>query len=756
MVDWGYYGFGVTAVPSRATNVVDVAAGGNHALALRGDGTIVGWGNNLSGQINIPVTASNLVAVAAGLNHSLALRANGTLMAWGDASHGQSNIPRPATNIIAIACGDNHSLALRSDGAVFAWGDNTYGQATVPVGTSNMVAVAATGFGSMALVGDGPPVITTPLVDRVVLSGANAPLRVAAVGTRPLYYQWLLNGNAVLGATNSILLVTNVQSDNAGLYSVVVSNALGVATSSQFSLNLVPLVITTQPGSQSVLAGSDVSFTVAAGGQNPIEFHWLFNGEPLDGATNSTLSVTNVQPAQAGGYAVVVTNASCVLTSSMAVLRIVPLAITAQPQSQSVPMGSTVSFSVTAAMQGPFSYQWFFGGTALPDGTANPLVLSNVQPEQAGSYSVQVSNQWGTTNSANATLSVLDLDAWGSNSDGQGVVPAGLTNVLGIASGYYHNVALKSDGSVLAWGSWSFGATYANQVPGLTNVVGVGAASDDSIALKGDGTVIVWGYNIDGEGNVPLDLTNAVAATGGESHLLALRSDGTVTAWGKDDYGQTNVPPGLSNAVAVAAGGAHSVALRRDGTVVAWGRNDVGQCTVPADLTNVIAIGAGYLHTIALKDDGTIVAWGGNDYGQTNVPVGLSNVVAIAGGVWHNLALLNDGSVTAWGRNDYGQSTIPPGLRAVAISAGDFHSLALASTTPPILQALVSAPALSNGVFSLNVPTQSGRVYELEYKHSLDETNWTVLPLVAGSGRPEILTDPTADGAQRFYRIRRW
>jgi hypothetical protein len=77
-------------------------------------------------------------------------------------------------------------------------------------------------------------------------------------------------------------------------------------------------------------------------------------------------------------------------------------------------------------------------------------------------------------------------------------------------------------------------------------------------------------------------------------------------------------------------------------------------------------------------------------------------------------------------------------------------------TTPPILQSLVSAPALSNGVFSLSVPTQSGRVYELEYKRLLDETNWTVLALVAGSGRPEVLIDPTADGAQRFYRIRRW
>ena len=63
---------------------------------------------------------------------------------------------------------------------------------------------------------------------------------------------------------------------------------------------------------------------------------------------------------------------------------------------------------------------------------------------------------------------------------------------------------------------------------------------------------------------------------------------------------------------------------------------------------------------------------------------------------------------------------------------------------------------LSADGFRVSLPTQSGRVYRLEYKHSLADADWTALPLVAGTGHERTLTDPTATGAQRFYRVRRW
>ena len=109
------------------------------------------------------------------------------------------------------------------------------------------------------------------------------------------------------------------------------------------------------------------------------------------------------------------------------------------------------------------------------------------------------------------------------------------------------------------------------------------------MALKADGTVVAWGFNDHGQTNVPLGLSNVVAVGTGDYHSLAVKADGTVVAWGWNNYGQTNVPAGLTNVIAVTGGGDHSLALKADGTVVAWGYNSFGEATVPAGLSNVTA-----------------------------------------------------------------------------------------------------------------------------------------------------------------------
>jgi hypothetical protein len=131
-----------------------------------------------------------------------------------------------------------------------------------------------------------------------------------------------------------------------------------------------------------------------------------------------------------------------------------------------------------------------------------------------------------------------------------------------------------------------------------------------AVALKSDGTVAAWGDNYDGQTTIPKGLTNVVAIAAGVSHTVALKSDGTVMAWGDNRFGQTTVPVGLTNVVAIAAGVFHTVALKSDGTVVAWGRNHSDQTTVPKGLTNVVAIAAGSAYTAALKSDGTVTTWG--------------------------------------------------------------------------------------------------------------------------------------------------
>ncbi len=201
----------------------------------------------------------------------------------------------------------------------------------------------------------------------------------------------------------------------------------------------------------------------------------------------------------------------------------------------------------------------------------------------------------------------------------------------------------------------------------------------------------------------------------------------------------------------------HSLAVKSDGTVVAWGYNGSGQTNVPVGLSNVVGVAGGLYHSVALVGDGTVRAWGYNAFGQTNVPTSLTNAVAIDAG-WHfNVALKSDGTVVTWGQNTVGQASVPSKLtNVVAVSAAFNHTLALVGNAPPVTNAQMSNPTLSTNGFSVSVPTQSGRVYRMEHKSSLADAEWTALPLVAGNGINLVLTDSTAAGSQRFYRVRRW
>jgi len=253
--------------------------------------------------------------------------------------------------------------------------------------------------------------------------------------------------------------------------------------------------------------------------------------------------------------------------------------------------------------------------------------------------------------------------------------------VVAIAAGGWHNIALKSDGTVVGWGNY-----LGSDVPAdLRGVIAIDGGAYHNLALKGDGTVVAWGLSGDSALNVPFDLTDAVAIAAGGAHSLALKSDGTVIGWGQNGFGQINIPSNLTDVVAISAGYLHSLALRSDGTVIGWGSNNSGQINIPSGLTDVVAIDAGEDHNLALKGDGTVVAWGDNYFGQSTVPSGLADVIAIAAGRDHNLALKSDGTIVAWGRNDDGQISVPPGLtNVVAITAGMDHSLALLpSNTAP-------------------------------------------------------------------------
>ncbi|MGJ5819554.1 InlB B-repeat-containing protein [Paludibaculum fermentans] len=155
LTGWGDGLSGQITAPNGITNIVDVAAGAEHTVAMLGTGKVVAWGDNTRLQTQVPGSLSNVVSVAAGGNHTLALVSNGQVVAWGDNRSGQTTVPGSLPAIVAVAAGQNHSLALTSAGAVVAWGANGSGQTTVPAAVQNAVAIAAGGDHSLALLRDG-------------------------------------------------------------------------------------------------------------------------------------------------------------------------------------------------------------------------------------------------------------------------------------------------------------------------------------------------------------------------------------------------------------------------------------------------------------------------------------------------------------------------------------------------------------------------------------------------------------------------
>ncbi|MGD9612549.1 MAG: discoidin domain-containing protein [Kiritimatiellia bacterium] len=151
VVMWGDNGWEQRNMPAGLSNVVAIAAGANHSLALKSDGTVAGWGRNFYGETAVPPGLSNVVAIAGGYFHSLALKSDGTVEVWGLNAGRQMKVPDGLSNVLRIATFNNHNLALRSDGTVVAWGSNT----NVPAGLSNVVAIAAGTDHSLALKSDG-------------------------------------------------------------------------------------------------------------------------------------------------------------------------------------------------------------------------------------------------------------------------------------------------------------------------------------------------------------------------------------------------------------------------------------------------------------------------------------------------------------------------------------------------------------------------------------------------------------------------
>ena len=288
-----------------------------------------------------------------------------------------------------------------------------------------------------------------------------------------------------------------------------------------------------------------------------------------------------------------------------------------------------------------------------------------------------------------------------------------------VASGRNHRLAINSRGELYAWGhndegQLGIGTTtdkeLAPQRVGRdSDWKAVSGGEDHSLALKSDGTLYAWGKNDRGQlgigstnnENAPQQVGNgsdweAIAAGGG--HSLALKSDGTLYSWGANSIGQLgNGENGADFADiskdktapiqigtdrdwrTVSAGSSHSLAIKTDNTLHVWGNNATGQLglgdTTDKNSPTRVSTGwktvsAGFAHSLALKNDNTLYAWGWNWKGQVGngksgstseketTPQKISaetNWNGIAAGDLHSLVFKDNGELYAWGHNTTGQ-----------------------------------------------------------------------------------------------------
>ena len=287
---------------------------------------------------------------------------------------------------------------------------------------------------------------------------------------------------------------------------------------------------------------------------------------------------------------------------------------------------------------------------------------------------------------------------WGPNDNGQLDVPAeAKSGVTSVAIGAAHVMALKSDGSVIAWGGLPSGpfaqGSYGQAIvppEAQSGVVAISAGYYHSVALKADGSVIAWGDNSHGECDVPLDAKSGVTAvSAGNGFTAALKSDGSVVAWG-GNAGETFPAPAKSGVVAIAAAWFQLAVLKSDGSVHLLGGSPNVDKVPPGAEKGITSISASAGATIALKQDGSVLVWGGSFVNLTTIPAEAQNdVVSVEIADNHAVVLKRDGSVVEWGEAYFAMPIFKPyeaNFGVAAIAAGGINSaIIIPPSTPRIV-----------------------------------------------------------------------
>ena len=285
------------------------------------------------------------------------------------------------------------------------------------------------------------PSITLQPVSQTVFAASQVVLSGAASGNPAPAYQWHKNGTPLPGATSTTFTLASAALGDAGSYVLTATNSLGTASSTPAILTvnppLTPPVFTLQPVSQNVKEGASVAFTATASGNPAPTYQWYRDSLAIAGATGANYGISNAIAGDAGAYQVRAQNSAGTATSATALLSVTPATaapiITTQPVSQTVPAGSSATFTVVATGSPAPTYRWFVqvksGRTVTKSylgGATNPtLTLVNVTTASAGTYAVEVTNPAGTVVSTSAVLKVTTSSTGGPKS--QTTLTAGVT-----------------------------------------------------------------------------------------------------------------------------------------------------------------------------------------------------------------------------------------------------------------------------------------------------------------------------------------
>lgn len=431
-----------------------------------------------------------------------------------------------------------------------------------------------------------------------------------------------------------------------------------------------PPAITGQPASITANAGQSVTLSLTATGSPTPTIQWFKDGQAVAGAMNTSLTFASVYGGNAGTYTATVSNvyngSTYTLTTTPAVLTVIttPPTITTQPVSQTVVAGGNVTFSVAATGTEPILYRWNRNGVEIEGSTATALAIAGVKVEDAGSYSVIITN-------------------WSNQ-------------IKEVSAGFEWTLFMRTDGTAWGVGSGEFGAgvanTSSNKTPLLvmTGVARLSAGNTHSMFIKRDRTLWSVGDNRFGklgDGTTTYRSTPVQVATGvdsvssGGNHTMFVKSDGTLWAIGSNQGGQLgdgtttdrSTPVEITGGVVgVAAGGGHTVFIKRDGTLWGMGYNYSGSLgdgsttnrSTPVFITSGVKSASASDCTLFIKEDGTLWAMGSNYHGvlgdgttvDRSVPVQIArDVISCSTNQGISLFIKEDGALWGMGRNLYGE-----------------------------------------------------------------------------------------------------